>query len=114
MHKYLAQLLVSLPSDIPNLPFYNLHKNIDGDSIGSIFSSDIANSLFEDFDTMWSISDLQKLINKFDFKKFRSCVSIKIYDREKDMIETQYGVNGVGDAAVNFLIFLIKRKIGLN
>jgi hypothetical protein len=112
--RYVTHLTISLPHDIPNLPFYNIYKNVDGDNIGSSYSSDIANSLFKDFDNMWSIEQLKILMNKLDFEKFRSCLSIKIDDREKNMAKFEYGSKVTGDSVMHFLIFLIKRKIGLN
>lgn len=109
---YNAQLLICLPNTLPDLPFYNLHINVDGDSIGSSYATEIAGELFKEFEKMWSEEQLTKLLENVDYKVLRACLDIKIIDRQNDMKEINDGANEVGHSTIHIFLDLIKQKVG--
>ena len=108
---YNAQLLICLPSTIPDLPFYNLHINVDGDSIGSSYATEIARELFKEFEKMWSKEQLTKLLEAIDYKALRACLDIKIIDRQNGMKEIRDGAEEVGHSTIHLFLDLIKQKV---
>ncbi len=109
--RYNALVDLSFPKAIPNLPFYNLIINVEGDSIGSGYAFDIALVIFNDFKGLWNTQQLINLLSNFGYKELRSCLKIKILDSENGFNEIPSGSQEIGHSLIHILIELIRIKV---